>query len=213
MNKPTRKQFTLRPHTVSAACASDDRRHAESAQVLLTELEAVCEEVLAQWPLPHGETLRDAQKDHLALYNLVRRRDRLCDSVSIFSALAVEGFLNYYGVVRLGEDVFNAHFERMGLVPKLRALLLVCDGVDLSPKDPLVALLQALAADRNRLAHPKAKEFDGYVPAEERPGVPVPAAGRQAVTRMNDFFAEFLSVVPKAGHLVPVFESAGRGDR
>ena len=42
-------------------------------------------------------------------------RDALADSIVLFSAMAVEAFINYYGVVRLGEQQFNAHFERLRL--------------------------------------------------------------------------------------------------
>ena len=57
--------------------------------------------------------------------------------VRIYAAMAVEGFLNFYGVLRLGQNVFDEHFERLGLVPKVRALLLVCDQLDVSQQDPL----------------------------------------------------------------------------
>jgi hypothetical protein len=63
----------------------------------------------------------------------VRKRDLLSDAVKIFSAMAVGAFLNYYGVVRLGEDECASHFERLGLVPKLRTLLLVCDFLSPNP--------------------------------------------------------------------------------
>ncbi|HSI23980.1 MAG TPA: hypothetical protein VK959_13275 [Methylophilaceae bacterium] len=207
MSITTRSSFALRPHTVLGSWTSDDRRHAESARALLTELEPVCKEILDHWPLPHGETVRDAEAEFPELYALVRKRDRLSDSVRIFSAMAVEGFLNYYGVVRLGEEAFNTHFERIGLVPKLRALLLVCDSISVSTSDRLVLLLEQVANGRNALVHPKAKEFPGYVPAEGRPGVAVPDAARQAVKAMGLFFEEFVSLVPESKHLAPAGEN------
>ncbi len=203
MSTTTRSAFTLRPHEATGSWASDDRRHAESARQLLTELETVCEEVLNRWPLPHGQTVWNAEAEFPEFYALVRKRDRLCDSVRIFAAMAVEGFLNYYGVVRLGEEAFNTHFERMGLIPKLRALLLVCDSVSVSASDPLVRLLEQVAKGRNALVHPKAKEFPGYIPAEDRPGVPIPGAARQAVEDMDSFFDEFVTLVPASKHLAP----------
>lgn len=199
----TRKPFSVRPHATAGAWTTDDCRHAESARQLLAEAEAVCGEVNAAWPLPLNETVKDAEADHPALYDLVRKRDRLCDAVRIFSAMAVEGFLNYYGVVRLGEEEFNAHFERMGIVPKLRALLLVCDSVSVASSDPLVKALEKVANGRNALVHPKAKELPGYVPAEERPGVPIPKAAQDAVQAMDEFFREFVALVPASAHLVP----------
>lgn len=205
MNKPTRKTFHPRPHLAEGGWASDDRRHAESAHQLLVELEAVCSDVLARWPLPPEETVRNAERDYPELYQLIRRRDRLSDSVQIFSAMAVEGFLNYYGVVRLGEEEFNAHFERMGIIPKLRVLLLVCDNLSVSTSDPIVKALEALAKARNSLVHPKTKEYPGYVPAEDRPGIPIPQAAREVVRAMNQFFHEFRVAIPAWAHLTPDF--------
>ena len=203
----TRSAFSLRPHDVIGAWTSDDRRHVESAEQLLLELEAVSAQVVEQWPLPIGETVQNAEADHPELYALVRKRDRISDSVRIFAALAVEGFLNYYGVVRLGEEAFNAHFERLGLIPKLRALLLVCDSIAISSDDPLCHLLSQLANARNSLAHPKAKEYPGYVPAEERSGVSIPQAARDSVSAMRSFFEQFVFLVPKSKHLVPPAET------
>lgn len=203
MVSTTRSAFSLRPHNVIGAWTSDDRRHVESAEQLLLELEEVAAQVVEQWPLPIGETVRNAEADHPDLYALTRRRDRISDSVRLFSALAVEGFLNYYGVVRLGEEAFNAHFERLGLVPKLRALLLVCDSMAISSDDSLCRLLSQLANARNSLAHPKAKEYSGYVPAEERPGVAIPQAARDSVFTMRSFFEQFVLLIPESKHLVP----------
>lgn len=203
MTPNTRSAFSLRTHNVIGVWSSDARRHVESAEQLLLELEAVSAQVKEQWPLPMSETVRNGEVDHPELYALVRRRDRISDSVRIFAALAVEGFLNYYGVVRLGEGAFKAHFERLGLIPKLRALLLVCDSMDISIDDPLCRLLTQLANARNSLAHPKAKEYPGYVPAEDRPGVSIPQAARDSVSTMRSFFEQFVLLVPESKHLVP----------
>ena len=119
--------------------------------------------------------------------------------------MAVEGFLNYYGVVRLGENEYATHFERLGLIPKLRALLLVCDSLSVSKNDPLVTLLDRIAQRRNNLLRAKAKELPAYAPAEERPGDKIPDGARQAVSDMDAFFQEFASAVPDAKHLVPPF--------
>lgn len=203
----TSKTFTLRPHHADGAWSTDDRRHFGNAIRLLRELEAVAEQVKSQWPVPLDQTVRHAEKDHPELWALVRRRDQLSDSVRIFAAMAVEGFLNYYGVVRLGEAEFNAHVERLGLIPKLRLLLLVCDSVSVSPRDRIVELLSHLAEGRNALVHPKAKEYSGYVPAEQRPGVVIPGAAHDAVATMRAFFEEFLALVPNAKHLVPPLDA------
>jgi len=206
---PTRKAFALRSHHAEGAWSSDDRRHFENASRLLGELEVVAQQVIQQWPLPADQTVRDAEKEHPELWALVRKRDQLSDSVQIFAAMAVEGFLNYYGVVRLGEAEFNSHFERLGLIPKLRTLLLVCDSLSISSNDALVHLLGRIADGRNALVHPKAKEYPGYVPSEQRPSVRIPGAARETVASMRAFFEQFLELVPDAKHLVPPLDGKG----
>lgn len=202
MTKPTRKVSTLRPHSGLGHWLSDDRRYCEYARTLLVELERVTEEVKKQWPGPLDQALKGDQHTP-ELWSLVRKRDLLSDSVKIFSAMAVEAFLNYYGIVRLGEDEYASHFERLGLVPKLRTLLLVCDSLLISEADPLVQLLQSIARRRNSLVHPKAQELEQYVPAETRGGNKIPEVARDAVQEMDAFFKEFFAAVPKAVHLVP----------
>lgn len=203
MEQKQRSSFTIRPHGTPGVWASDHRRHAESAEHLLQELETVCIQEIEQWPLPAGKAVRNAKSDYPELYALNRKRDRLSDSVTIFAAFAVEGFLNFYGVVRLGESVFNEHFERLGLVSKLRLLLLICDSISVSKEDPLVRTLVQLANGRNSLSHPKSKEYSPLLPAEERPSVLIPKAARDAVTNMKSFFAQFVALVPEAMNLVP----------
>ena len=65
----------------------------------------------------------------------------------LYAAMAVEGFLNWYGVFRLGEEIFNQHFERLGLVPKLRVLLLVCDSIHVGKGDQVVLVLVHSSVD------------------------------------------------------------------
>lgn len=202
MSKPTRRSFSVRNHDALGYWLSDDRRFADAARLQLKELEAIVEQVKAEWPIPASETLSYGE-NYPGLWALVRKRDLQSDSVKIFSAMAVEGFLNYYGVVRLGEAEFNAHFERLGLIPKIRALLLVCDSLSVTESDPLIKALNRIAQRRNALVHPKAKELSGYLPAAERGGSSVPEAAREAVADMEEFFREFVVAVPNASHLVP----------
>lgn len=202
MNTQTRQPFSIRNHDAVGFWLSDDRRFFEAAKLQLGELEVVAAQVKAQWPIPGDQTLRDGQS-HPELWSLTRKRDLLSDSVKIFAAIAVEGFLNYYGIVRLGEPEFVTHFERLGLVPKIRALLLVCDSLSVAKDDPLVTVLIRIAERRNSLVHPKAKELPGYLAAEKRGGTAIPDAAREAVADMEEFFREFVAAVPEASHLVP----------
>lgn len=202
MNNPTRKEFILRTCDGEGWWLSDDRRFAENARSLLVEFEVIVEEVNAAWPKPLNETVRDNEHSP-ELWALARKRDLLSDSIRAFSAMAVEAFLNFYGVVRFGEKEYSTHFERLGLVPKLRQLLLICNRLSITERDPLVETLQRIAESRNSLVHPKAKELPNYVPAEDRPGIKIPEAARDAVRNMELFFEQFVDAVPDSRHLVP----------
>ncbi|MCE3006442.1 MAG: hypothetical protein LW853_06385 [Rickettsiales bacterium] len=114
--------------------------------------------------------------------------------------MAVEGYLNFYGVLRLGQQAFDDHFERLGLVPKLRALLLVCDQLDVPTSDELVQHLDRVAQSRNFLVHPKTREVQGDLSAHKRTANPMPETAEKAVSSMEAFFESFIKAVPKAAN-------------
>ena len=136
--------FKLRPHDALGTWESRDRRFRKDAHELLSELENLCSLIKESWPKEIGLVIT-GRDDYPELWELAKHRDRTSDMVRIYSAMAVEGFLNFYGVLRTGESTFNEHFERLGLVPKLRMLLLVCDKIDLPKTDSLVLALDQLA--------------------------------------------------------------------
>jgi len=202
MATPIRSPFVLRPHALDANFSTETDRFHDLAIELLDELEALVVTVNEQWPAPLDQRLKQSEATP-ELWALARRRYLLSDSVRIFSAVAIEGFLNFYGVLRIGESDFNAHFERLGMVPKLRQLLLVCDSVSIATTDPLVKSLAFVAEGRNALVHPKAKELRGNLSDHLKHGELLPEAAREAVAEMRTFFREFSSLVPKARHLIP----------
>jgi hypothetical protein len=80
-------------------------------------------------------------------------------AVQLFYYLAVEGFLNHYGVVRLGEDYYKANLERLGPEKKVAVILLATEGVVIPPDHRLVRLVALMFGRRNQLVHPKPKEI------------------------------------------------------
>jgi hypothetical protein len=199
MTSGERLEFRVRPHDSQGSWESNDGRYRQYTHELLGDLECLCKEVTERWPVDPREPVRD-ESAHPELWKLARLRDRTSDSVRIYAAMAAEGYLNFYGVLRLGQAVFDDHFERLGLVPKVRRLLLVCDGVQIGKNDALVLLLDRLAQGRNALVHPKARELDGR-PAQYRPtATKLPDVAREAARNMEAFFAEFLKAVPKAAN-------------
>jgi hypothetical protein len=203
MTLPLRSKFYLRPHDESIDYASNVHRYYRDAKRLLPQLEAKCAQVHKAWPVPVDQPVRDAITNYSDLYDLLDERDRMSDSVRIYSAMAVEGFLNLYGMLRLGEEVFNEHFERLALCPKAQMLLLVCDDVKMEKKDPLLYSLNSVAQSRNALVHPKAKEVQSMPMSTPIPHSEVPDIAVNALKNMEMFFAEFVLAVPEAKHLVP----------
>lgn len=197
MPKRARQQFRLRPHDPEGTWESNDGRYRKYAHQLLAEHVSLCDEVLQKWPGDARAPIT-APNAYLEITALARRRDQTADTVRIYAAMAVEGYLNFYGVLRLGQDVFDEHFERLGLVPKLRAVLLTCDQLNVPKSDPLVLALNRVAQSRNALVHPNTIEVVGDLSLHKRKATPTPEAACNAVADMEAFFEEFIKAVPKA---------------
>lgn len=197
MPSATRKQFAVHPHDRRGVWESNDGRYRAYAHELLGELETLCAEVFVKWPLNGSPALTD-ESTQPELWKLARLRDRTSDAVRIYAAMALEGFLNFYGVLRLGQVVFDEHFERLGLVPKLRKLLLVCDNLEAPKNDVLCDHLDKVAQSRNGLVHAKTKEVIGDPSSHQRSSTRVPEVARESVENMEAFFAAFVAAVPDA---------------
>ena len=109
--------------------------------------------------------------------NLLEKYRFFRSAAVVFSAMAVEGFLNYYGVKRLGNDFYRDNYERLNTHQKLSALVATCTGHLLPKHAELVRVLRRLTERRNALVHPKARE----VLAEVKDGNPRRAPPRSAV--------------------------------
>jgi hypothetical protein len=200
---PTRRAFEVRSCDGPGLWFTDVSRYYSWATGRLAKLRSMHERIEAEdTDLPLGVDVARGEVSE-ARWSGYLERNMLSDTIVVFAAMAAEAFLNLYGVVRLGEAAFNAHFERLGVVPKTRQLLLICDSLSLSSKDPLVSAVSALADRRNALVHPKTKEAgaDGAVP--EKWKRPVLDNAEEAVAELNEFLREFGSLVPSAAHLLP----------
>lgn len=191
--------FTLRPHDPEGVWESNDNRYRLYAHELLAEHKVLCAELIRLWPIDVDSSITNPAQ-YPEITKLAKKRDQSSDTARIYAAMAVEGYLNFYGVLRLGQQVFDDHFERMGLVPKLLVLLLVCDQLNVARNDPLVLLLDKVAQSRNLLVHPKATEVVGDPATCQRLSFSIPAAAEQAVANMELFFAAFVIAVPQASN-------------
>lgn len=198
-----RSTYTIRPHDVQIGCENNVLRYYNHAHKILSLLEIKCTEIQAIWPLSAAPPIFKFLAEYNKLQNLTDERNHLSDSLRIYSAMTVEGFLNLYGVLRLGQEVFDSEFERLGLIPKAKLLLLVCDSLKISKKDTMLVALDDLAQSRNALVHPKSREFIHYSELTPKANLEIPQTARNAVRNMDEFFAEFLLAVPDAKHVVP----------
>ncbi|WP_435627528.1 hypothetical protein [Candidatus Ferrigenium straubiae] len=202
MTAKNRKPFAIRAHWTPGGWYNETYSFHKYAVQQLKELELLVQQGNSLHPLPLGQALKQPNAPP-ELWELASRQKFVSDSIRIYAAMAVEGFLNFYGVVRLGEEEFTCHFEKLGLIPKLRLLLLICDSISISNTDPLVKPLEHIAASRNSLVHPKAREIRFDLPEQSLNNVRIPDAAREIITDMNVFFHEFLALVPDASHLLP----------
>lgn len=91
----------------------------------------------------------------------------------LYSCMAVEAFINNYGVRRLGEDYFRRNLERLGITEKYSLLMLACYGHLIPQDDPERMKLRAMFDTRNQLVHPKAREFRLELLEKEKQDLPL----------------------------------------
>jgi hypothetical protein len=185
------------------AWITEHRRYYEYLAFGLEELGDVALSVEAQWP-DNAPLLLPVEEMPPALHRLCRQRDALAASLVMFAAMAVEAFVNYYGVVRLGEEHYTREYERSSAERKLRGALEMAEGLVLAADDPLVVLARRIAGRRNDLVHPKAQELYERLTPEERLREEPLARAREAVADCREFFARFATAVPAARSLLPI---------
>lgn len=110
----------------------------------------------------------------------------LSDVTVIFSAMAVEAFLNYYGVVRLKGEWYHEHLERKPVSTKLRELLRICCGQPTSKDAEIMTVVRRLFDRRNMLVHPKT--YDAKTGSKAPFVIPAPTMARESVADMTQFF-------------------------
>jgi len=113
-----------------------------------------------------------------ALWN---RCYRSAVSSHLFGCIAFEGFLNFYGVKRLGEEFYKRQIERLGITEKVPVLILSCRGLLLEADSAILTNVRHLFDARNKLVHPKAREID--------------------LSRIHDYVVEHPSRLPTEGNM------------
>jgi len=154
----------------------------------------------------HIERLEEARKKggtYKIPPNLLDRYRFFRSAAVVFSAMAVEGFLNYYGVKRLGNDFYRDNYERLNAHQKLSALVATCTGHLLPKHAELVTILRRLTERRNALVHPKAREVRPEAKGVQPRRAPLhsaeaPTSAADSVRDMERFFKLFAKLDPQA---------------
>ena len=83
--------------------------------------------------------------------DLYEKADMFAISIHLFTCIAIEGFINHYGTLRLGEDLYGVTIERLNIAEKIKAIILLFHNKDLSKKEPFLLKTRSLFEFRNRL--------------------------------------------------------------
>jgi hypothetical protein len=144
---------------------------------------------LTKWP-------RSAEWKAYVEFSETRAENSL--AAILFSALAVEAFLNTVGVARLGEKYYQKNCERLKVHEKLAFLVGTLGHKLVEPSDEIARALKRVFESRNRVAHPKTKQIairDSDLKFESQDLL---KEAKGSVSAMLLFFREFLALVPKA---------------
>jgi hypothetical protein len=76
----------------------------------------------------------------------------------IFSALTVESFINYYGILKLTRNYFEKHLDKLSVESKWVIIPRMANNEEISPGSHSMELLKDLIKTRNQLAHFKYKQ-------------------------------------------------------
>ncbi|HCA26000.1 MAG TPA: hypothetical protein DEP32_17705 [Pseudomonas sp.] len=157
-------------HSSHYTSAHEFRRDYELAVKQLLEQESELERKYKDIPDEHrgGLIFTETNGLHHTAY-------RYATAAHLFSCMAIEGFINYYGIKRLGDPFYRRNLERLGITEKLSTLLLACGLERIDPSDELIKKVRSIFDRRNSIVHPKSKEVhnissvENYVHPSELP--------------------------------------------
>ncbi|WKZ43643.1 MAG: hypothetical protein QY302_16235 [Anaerolineales bacterium] len=132
---------------------------------------------------------------HHLVYDDLKQLDAVCIATQIFACMAVEAFLNLYGVKRLSEKFYKRNLERLGISEKLKILITMCTQEILEDEDEITQIARRMFDRRNSLVHPKTKEindFSDLIPSESTNHL---ERAKEAVEETELFFKKFEEIV------------------
>jgi hypothetical protein len=117
--------------------------------------------------------------------------------VLVSCCLVIEGFINYYGVRRLGGEFFKRNIERLGITEKLSVIVAILFHKKLENSDALWTSVRSLFDERNGLVHPKCKELTKeIIQAFEPPDEPFLNAPDREIKMMESILTAFCEYDP-----------------
>ena len=176
----------------------------EQAVRALELAEQVSSELRREWEVARARQLAgDKAAGRLVSRERIVERNLFTTAAVVLSSMAAEAFLNFYGVKRMGQEVYEGHYERLGLVPKLTGIIATCCGMRLDDDAEIVSVARSLSEARNRLAHPKTKEVGSAAGSSHLSPVKHPLhVARESVANMNRFFQLFASFDPDSSDIL-----------
>jgi hypothetical protein len=144
----------------------------------------------------------------IAIYSSTRMEfsqlNEFSTATQIFSCMAIESFLNFYGVNQLGEDFYKRNFERLSPNQKLEALIAVSVHLSLEKEDEICKVVRRMFDQRNRLVHPKSKQIEADSERIEIIfGTDTPVSdAKKTVDDMKLFFDLFRKLDPSHSSLI-----------
>lgn len=149
---------TINPFSSDGAWVTNWALYYEYAKLQRDKFYSVCNEYYQE-----KGRLIELGMDELAisheLNSIMHKAFQEYVSLIVFACMAFEGFVNYYGVKKLGQSFYKRNIERLGITEKLSAILAICGGILIEPTSTLIQNARSLFDKRNSLVHPKTKEI------------------------------------------------------
>lgn len=176
----------------------------EQAVRALELAERVSVVLVKEWEVAQSRQLAaDKSGGPLLSHERIVERDLFTTAAVVLSSMAAEGFLNFYGVKRIGQKFYEERYERLGLVPKVTGIIEACCGVRLDSDAKIVSVARALSEARNWLVHPKTREGGHAADSSQMSAIRHPLdVARESVANMNQFFQLFASFDPHSSDIV-----------
>ena len=129
-------------------------------------------------------------------YVALEQRGFFAVATVVFASMAIESFLNYYGVRRFGPAFKDPAVEFLTAADKTKLILGYTCVSPPKAGTKLYGALKRLYSRRNKLIHPKTHE---HMLGVEPPALePTPLIAEQSIADMESFFEEFVSHDPDA---------------